>query len=248
MARKKKQFAAEGSSLIQVMTVSLFIILLAFFILLNAIAVVDEQRQRQALGSLLESFAGLSGGFSFLERKHSPSVLPPFPAPAGLVDFAPLLETAEHLGQQVRIRSTQRGTVVSLPVDGLFQGSEAQIHPTAHPLLVRLADLILESEAPVEISGHTDNAPPEPGRAGSRMALSARQALGVLRFLTDREGVPAERITAYGRGPHQPVAANTTREGRALNRRVDVLLLHPRGLQKPQRGFTFKSFFFKVFR
>jgi chemotaxis protein MotB len=248
MARKQKQPAAAGSNLIQVMTVSLFIILLAFFILLNAIAVVDEQRQRQALGSLLESFAGLSGGFSFLERKQSPSALPPFPAPAGRVDFTPLLETAEHLNQQVRIRSTQRGAVVSLPADGLFQGPGVQIRPAAHPLLARLADLILKSEAPVEVSGHSDNSPADPTQGGSPMALSARRALGVLRFLVDRGGVPAERITAYGRGPHQPLAANTTREGRALNRRVDVLLLHPRGLQKPQRGFTFKSFFFKVFR
>ena len=248
MARKKKQSAAPSGSLIQVMTVSLFIILLAFFILLNAIAVVDEQRQRQALGSLLESFAGLSGGFSFLERQDSPSVLTPFPAPAGLVDFAPLLETAEQLGQQVRIRTSARGAVVSLPAEGLFLGPGAEIRPAAHPLLARLADLILESEAPVEVSGHSDNIPPDPARGGSQMALSAKRALGVLRFLIDRGGVPAERITAYGRGPHQPVAANTTPEGRALNRRVDVLLLHPRGFQKPQRGFTFKSFFFRVFR
>jgi flagellar motor protein MotB len=123
-----------------------------------------------------------------------------------------------------------------------------QIRLAAHPLLARLADLILKSEAPVEVSGHSDNSPADPTQGGSPMALSARRALGVLRFLVDRGGVPAERITAYGRGPHQPLAANTTREGRALNRRVDVLLLHPRGLQKPQRGFTFKSFFFKVFR
>ncbi|MFZ2042158.1 MAG: OmpA family protein, partial [Desulfobacterales bacterium] len=90
--------------------------------------------------------------------------------------------------------------------------------------------------------------PPDPAQGGSSMAVSAQRALGVLRFLIDVGGVSAERITAYGRGSTQPVAANTTREGRALNQRVDVLLVQPRGLQKPQRGFTFQSFFFKVFK
>jgi chemotaxis protein MotB len=248
MARKKKQTENAAPNLIMMMTVSLFIILLAFFILLNAIAVVDEQRQRQALGSLLESFAGLSGGYSFLERKQSPSLLPPLPAPAGQIDFAPLLEAADHLAQHVRIRSSERGSLVSLPADGLFEGSAGQIRPTAHPFLERLATLILETEAPVEVSGHTDDSPPDPAQAGSNMALSAQRALGVMRFLIDVGGVSAERITAYGRGAYQPVAANTTREGRALNQRVDVLLVQPRGLQKPHSGFTFKSFFFRVFR
>jgi chemotaxis protein MotB len=248
MARKKKQTENAAPNLIMMMTVSLFIILLAFFILLNAIAVVDEKRQRQALGSLLESFAGLSGGYSFLERKHSPSLLPPLPAPAGQIDFAPLLEAADHLAQHVRIRSSERGSLVSLPADGLFEGPAGQIRPTAHPFLERLATLILETEAPVEVSGHTDDSPLDPAQAGSNMALSAQRALGVMRFLIDVGGVSAERITAYGRGAYQPVAANTTREGRALNQRVDVLLVQPRGLQKPHSGFTFKSFFFRVFR
>lgn len=248
MARKRKQTETAGGNLIQVMTVSLFIILLAFFILLNAIAVVDEQRQRQALGSLLESFAGIPGGYSFLERKNSPSALPPLPVPVGQIDFTPLLEAADHLAQHVRIRPSERGSLVSLPADGLFEGPAGQIRPAAYPLLKRLATLILETEAPVEVSGHTDNSPPDPAQAGSNMALSAQRALSVLRFLIDVGGVPAQRITAYGRGAYQPVAANTTREGRALNQRVDILLEQPRGLQKPQSGFTFKSFFFRVFR
>ncbi|MCU0556864.1 MAG: flagellar motor protein MotB [Desulfobacterales bacterium] len=248
MARKKKQTETAAPNLIMMMTVSLFIILLAFFILLNAIAVVDEHRQRQALGSLLESFAGLSGGYSFLERKQSPSIPASVPPPAGQIDFASLLETADHLAQDIRIRTSARGSLVSLPADGLFEGPAAQIRPAMRPVLERLATLILETEAPVEISGHTDNSPPDPAQGGSSMAVSAQRALGVLRFLIDVGGVPAERITAYGRGSTQPVADNTTREGRALNQRVDVLLVQPRGLQKPQRGFTFQSFFFKVFK
>ena len=246
MARRKKQSESGGPNLIQVMTVSLFIILLAFFIMLNAIAVADEERQRQALGSLLESFGRLSGGYSILDRKNELPSLTPFPPPPGQIDFAPLLESAEHLAQQIRVRSSERGSIVSLPADGLFGGPSVEILPAAHPLLQRLAKLILENEAPVEVSGHTDSASAETGQDESGMALSTLRSLGVLRFLVDAGGVPAERITAYGWGAYRPVAANTSREGRALNRRVDVLFVQPRGIQKPRSGFTFKSFFFKV--
>ena len=72
MRKKKQQNEDAAPNLIMVMTVSLFIILLAFFILLNAIAVEDDARQRLALGSLMENFGVLSGGFSLTGGTDDP--------------------------------------------------------------------------------------------------------------------------------------------------------------------------------
>ncbi|MBW2681247.1 MAG: flagellar motor protein MotB, partial [Deltaproteobacteria bacterium] len=61
---KKKKIDDDGADIGMVMTVSLFLILLTFFILLNSIAVIDEHRSRMAIGSLIGAFGGLPGGLS----------------------------------------------------------------------------------------------------------------------------------------------------------------------------------------
>jgi outer membrane protein OmpA-like peptidoglycan-associated protein len=72
----------------------------------------------------------------------------------------------------------------------------------------------------IRIVGHTDNV----GSVPFNMALSQDRAAAVERFLTER-GVEAERIETQGDGPSNPVADNETDEGRALNRRVEVVIL-----------------------
>jgi hypothetical protein len=75
MDKKKKKIDGEGADIGMVMTVSLFLILLTFFILLNSIAVIDEHRSRMAIGSLIGAFGGLPGGLSPLETGKS--IMPP---------------------------------------------------------------------------------------------------------------------------------------------------------------------------
>jgi chemotaxis protein MotB len=75
MDKKKKNIDDDGADIGMVMTVSLFLILLTFFILLNSIAVIDEHRSRMAIGSLIGAFGGLPGGLSPLETGKS--IMPP---------------------------------------------------------------------------------------------------------------------------------------------------------------------------
>ena len=75
-------------------------------------------------------------------------------------------------------------------------------------------------EVRIQIEGHTDNV----GSLASNMALSHDRALAVSTFLTDL-GIDAARLEILGRGPNEPVADNATEEGRATNRRVQVMVL-----------------------
>ena len=75
-------------------------------------------------------------------------------------------------------------------------------------------------EVRIQIEGHTDNV----GSLASNMALSHDRALAVSTFLTDR-GIDAVRIETLGLGPDEPIADNATEKGRAMNRRVQVLVL-----------------------
>jgi outer membrane protein OmpA-like peptidoglycan-associated protein len=75
-------------------------------------------------------------------------------------------------------------------------------------------------EVRIQIEGHTDNV----GSLASNMALSHDRALAVSSFLTDR-GIDEGRLEILGLGPNQPIADNTTENGRFMNRRVQVMVL-----------------------
>lgn len=100
----------------------------------------------------------------------------------------------------------------------LFDTDKAEIKAAGRELLVNVADFLKANpQYTVEIQGHTDST----GSHDHNMKLSQARANSVLSFLV-AQGVDAQRLSAVGFGPDQPVASNDTREGRARNRRVDL--------------------------
>ena len=122
------------------------------------------------------------------------------------------------------IRVVNRGSYlqVVMPSAILFQSSSASVSPAAHADLNVLARNLLEfPHSIVEVVGHTDNT----GSAAYNRDLSHRRAQSVGSILI-QGGVPPSRIRTTGRGFDQPIATNATPEGRAQNRRVEILI-HP---------------------
>src|SRR5690606_24985924 len=94
----------------------------------------------------------------------------------------------------------------------------AELTLDAQTILDRVAVSLIEAkEVQVEVQGHTDNT----GSRAANLRLSTRRAEAVRDYLV-RRGVPAARLTARGLGPDVPRAPNTTAEGRAVNRRVEL--------------------------
>ncbi|WP_250519884.1 MULTISPECIES: OmpA family protein [unclassified Caballeronia] len=100
------------------------------------------------------------------------------------------------------------GVEMRLPNTPLFDTDESTLRRSDSPMLDRAAQVLKRSMRPVLIEGHTDNE----GSLAYNRALSAAR------------GVPAERITTKGMAYLRPIATNDTREGRALNRRVEILV------------------------
>ncbi|MCF8067785.1 MAG: OmpA family protein [Desulfobacterales bacterium] len=277
MGKKKRGGAERDVDLNAMLVVSLFIIILAFFILLNAIAVVDEERKLSALGSLLESFGILSGGFSNLEGDGVNLDLSTIQAMTSMVDFTDLYQEETSGAKDLYIKTSQRGTVLrvssevlfdrpgtvvkpvdyaiivektkkifSIPASELFEGENTEIKSGADELLDRVSKTILNNDLPVEIVGHTDNMPPE-NRYMTNREISSIRALNVLKYLTTKNNVPADRLTAYGWGKYHPEYSNSTQETRAYNKRIDIVFYLEPSMGKPEGGFTFKNFFFRVF-
>jgi chemotaxis protein MotB len=102
-----------------------------------------------------------------------------------------------------------------------FAGGKSDLQKEAEPLLLKLVDPINQSKFDVSIEGHTD-ALQAPGV--DNMELSLNRALAVARFLISR-GVDKKKLSVAGYGPHRPIAANKTLEGRQFNRRVEVNIM-----------------------
>lgn len=102
-----------------------------------------------------------------------------------------------------------------------FRPGSSSIEPSSYPALDSLAQFLRASEAKVEIAGHTDNQ----GSAAYNLRLSQRRAEAVRGLLLSKYRIPAERISAKGYGQLMPKADNATEEGRAQNRRVEIVIL-----------------------
>ncbi len=132
-------------------------------------------------------------------------------------------EQAESLKRRLdrlQLRQTDRGVVVTLG-DVLFATGQAELTPASAGNLDTVVELLAgEPDRRVRIEGHTDDR----GDAEFNTALSERRAAAVRDALVAR-GIDPARITIVGMGEDFPIAGNDTAEGRAQNRRVDVILL-----------------------
>ncbi len=122
----------------------------------------------------------------------------------------------------IAIDQTPRGVQIPLPNTVLFQFGKADLNESAAgPYLDKIATLLkTKSQKQISVEGHTDNV----GSLPSNQAISVARAKTVTNALISR-GVPAERLLSEGFAFQRPVVSNNNEEGRALNRRVDIIIL-----------------------
>jgi outer membrane protein OmpA-like peptidoglycan-associated protein len=126
-----------------------------------------------------------------------------------------------RLRELASVREEPTETVITLSGEVLFETDRAELRPQARDRLTPVADAIRATGETAVISGFTDSR----GSDEYNRQLSQRRADAVRDFLIG-EGVPADRIRSEGRGEMNPISPNTTAEGRAENRRVEISL-HP---------------------
>lgn len=132
------------------------------------------------------------------------------------------LETLRREVAELNAKKTDRGLVVTLG-DMLFETGKSQLKGNAFANLGRLSAFLTNNpDRSLTIEGHTDNV----GSESSNEALSQRRAEAVRQYLV-QQGISPGRLTAYGKGENFPVASNSTPSGRALNRRVEVIIANP---------------------
>lgn len=120
------------------------------------------------------------------------------------------------------VQENEDGVMITLP-SGTFASGSADLGPTAPSKLARIADALRAvPDRPVRVEGYTDSV----GDKEANVALSARRADAIGAWLT-AHGISRERLTLVGRGATDPIASNDTPEGRARNRRVQLVVGAP---------------------
>ncbi|MEW6170316.1 MAG: flagellar motor protein MotB [Candidatus Omnitrophota bacterium] len=132
----------------------------------------------------------------------------------------------EIADKEVRIEMLEKGLVVTFVADVLFDSGKAKIRPEAYVALDKVAKVLLEHvpNNNIGVEGHTDNDPIKYSGWKSNWELSTARALSVLHYLVDDKGLSPARVSAIGYGEYRPVDTNDTKQGRKLNRRVEIVI------------------------
>ncbi|MHB8121468.1 MAG: flagellar motor protein MotB [Desulfuromonadaceae bacterium] len=130
---------------------------------------------------------------------------------------------------KVTLEITRRGLIVSLKEAGFFNSGQANIKPEAYELINTIAEVMTQYNNPMRLEGHTDNIPINTAQFPSNWELSTARATNGLKYLLKNFNVDANKISATGYAEFRPIADNSTPDGRARNRRVDLVMLSGEG-------------------
>jgi len=133
---------------------------------------------------------------------------------------------ANNLDGKIQIRSDADSITISLADNLLFDSGSADLKPGSQDVLLQVAQALAGLPNEMRIEGHTDNVPVNSQDFATNWELSAARASRVLRFLREQGGLTNELFLA-GFAETHPIGDNATPEGRALNRRADIVILYP---------------------
>ena len=161
---------------------------------------------------------------------------PPPPPETHPPDLAKSLDTlqkgldSELKSGKLQIRLDARGLIISMREKAFFASGDSAIAPDSLPILTKIAAVVQSLPNPVRLEGHTDARPIHTSRFHSNWELSTARSIAMLELLRDRFQIPPSRMAVAGYAENSPADTNDTEEGRAHNRRVDLVLLSAGGL------------------
>ena len=164
--------------------------------------------------------------------------------PDNIIELLPSLERmnkeleAEIKEGKVEVRLEPRGLIVSLRESAFFPSGTDRLAPESMPTLQRIATVIGPLPNAIQLEGHTDSIPIHNSRFRSNWELSCARGIALLDAMTERFGLDRERFSVVGRADTMPVASNATPEGRARNRRVDLIIVDSLKLQNSEGAET----------
>jgi len=241
MARKSNNNAVSGTKMDPNAWMTTFgdliMLLLTFFVLLLTMKSMDSGALKEKLQEMsatqgpLEHSSSRPGG-SLIDAQHSLKKSMVIKNKQTLEEVLKLFENLDRkkaeeyhlLRQLIDIDEDDRGVVVTMQFDHLFDSGKAEVRSDRFPLLDSMGRLFRDVVNDIMIMGHSDNQPVQGGEFASNFELSFYRALSVMFYLTEGLGLESKHFASGGYGDLRPRYPNDSEENRLKNRRIEFIL------------------------
>jgi len=254
MSRRRKKAGHANHERWLVSYADFITLLFAFFVVLYASSQADQKKAAVVAASIKGAFQQLgvftgsapgetgipgSSGITHPELTDAPLRVikiagtsdKKYGAPGYGIDVDALRTELEGaLGDEIRkhevqMRTTPEGLVVSLREIGFFRSGDADLLQDGQQTMMRIADILGNRGFEIRIEGHTDNVPIHNAKFKSNWELSTARATRVVSLLVEQYQFNPQLISAAGYSEYRPIADNDTEQGRAANRRIDLIIV-----------------------
>ncbi len=233
MAGRKKK-APEGDPGVPGWMVTygdMMTLLLCFFVLLFSFSTIDVVKFRDVIIELQGALGVLTGGPMVLNLGDIPQKQISENPSASTQHMEALQQsieekvTEEDMQGSIQTEINERGLMIRFTDTVLFDLGKAELRSEVYPILDAISEEITTISNSIQVEGHTDPTPIHTSQFPSNWELSTARATAIIHFLLERGGIEPERLSAAGYAFYHPVVPNTSHENRAMNRRVDVIIL-----------------------
>ncbi|MCT8976401.1 OmpA family protein [Clostridium sp. CX1] len=231
MAKKKQHHEEHVDETWLIPYSDMLTLLLALFIVMFAMSQADKQKMKQVSEQFRVVFSGDKSS-GVLDNPGEAVV--PSESSNSAVEEDKMNEIKQTLDKEieksgysdrVKVNVTKEGLEISIQDVVLFNSGDDKILNETSPLLLEVSKSLVNLDNSIKIVGHTDTIPIKNVKFHSNWELSAMRAINVMNFLVDSGGLQPERFSIQGYGQYMPKFDNSTEEGRAKNRRVEIFVV-----------------------
>lgn len=230
--RKKSEEDKENLERWLLTYADLITLLMAFFVMLYVFSKQDTRKYDAMTMQLKAIFSGGTGLVDEGGRTGSRTIEGNGPGPSDLEIRRKLEGEIKMLAdpggveEKISVITDERGIVISIMDKAFYDTGKADLKEKARATLDKIAPVIKTLPNDIRIEGHTDNVPINTYEFRSNWELSTRRATEVVRYLIENGEISPKRISAAGYAEYRPVAENDSEANRALNRRIEIILVN----------------------
>ncbi|MCK4907761.1 MAG: flagellar motor protein MotB [Spirochaetes bacterium] len=238
LERRKKKKKERGAPAYMLTYGDMVTLLLTFFVMMFTIAEIDGRELRLILSAFTGSMGQFEGGMTLSkgDLEEMGMNLENLPAREKGSTLARAIKEAKEIlkpelrAKRIRMREDERGLVISLGADAFFKPGSAVLQMDKDSeILKKVSQIVSRITNKIVVEGHTDSNPinivvKKGVKFRSNWELSTARSISVLNYLV-KEGVKESQFSIAGFSMYKPIEKNDTPEGRAYNRRIDIVIM-----------------------
>jgi len=238
MSRKKQHHEEHVDEAWLLPYSDMLTLLLALFIVMFALGQTDKQKFQ----AMAKEFNVIFAGGSAMMSKDGNSMIPMEDAGKSesistnesqleedrMTEIKKMLDKEikqEGYADKIKVDLNGEGLDIAIQDVVLFNSGEADVLKEVSPLLLKISNMLNGLDNQIRVAGYTDNVPISNGKFRSNWDLSAMRAINVMNFMVSSGGIKQDNVSIQAYGEYKPKTSNSTEEGKAQNRRVEIYVV-----------------------